>query len=101
MKNEKNKTQNLKRQKTKNKLNRAAALKYNQNEDSAPHLIAKGKGNIAEKIIAEAEKNNIPIREDEDIIKVLMQMNIGDEIPEDLYRVIAEILSFIYLLEEK
>ncbi|MFW5995678.1 MAG: EscU/YscU/HrcU family type III secretion system export apparatus switch protein [Halanaerobiaceae bacterium] len=90
----------IKKQKTKNKLKRAAALKYNKKKDSAPRLIAKGTGDIADRIIKTAEKNDIPIREDEDIIRVLMQMDIDDEIPEDLYRVIAEILSFIYLLDE-
>ena len=87
-------------EKLKNKINRAAALKYNQKEDNAPRIVAKGKGDIAEKILKTAEKNDIPIQKDEDIIKVLASMNIGDEIPEKLYRVIAEILAYIYRLDE-
>lgn len=84
---------NLKHKKT-------VALKYNKNTDQAPKIIATGKGSIAEKIIKKAREENIPIKEDKDIVQVLAELNIGDEIPKELYTVIAEILSFFYKLED-
>lgn len=82
-------------------IKKAAALKYDMEKDDAPKLIAKGKGDIAEKIIETAAEHDIPIQEEQDIIEVLTRLNIGEEIPEKLYEAVAEILSFIYLLEEK
>ncbi|MGP3779675.1 EscU/YscU/HrcU family type III secretion system export apparatus switch protein [Halanaerobium saccharolyticum] len=79
---------------------KTVALKYNQNTDRAPKIIASGKGSIAEMIIKKARQENIPIREDKDVVQVLAELNIGDEIPEELYTVIAEILSFFYDLED-
>ena len=81
-------------------LKKSVALKYDQNTDNAPKVIASGKGNIAEKILKKAREENIPIKEDKDVVQVLAELNIGDEIPEDLYMVIAEILSFFYDLED-
>lgn len=78
----------------------AAALKYDIEKDNAPNLIAKGKGELAKKIISQAEENNIPIKEDEDIVEVLLQLELGAEIPEELYQAVAEILSFIFEVED-
>ncbi|MGM0502664.1 MAG: EscU/YscU/HrcU family type III secretion system export apparatus switch protein [Bacillota bacterium] len=82
------------------KIPEAAALKYNLEKDNAPNLIAKGKGELAKKIISQAEKNNIPIEEDEDIVEILLQLELGAEIPEELYQAVAEILSFIFELND-
>ncbi len=79
---------------------KAAALKYDINKDNAPLLIAKGEGWLAQKIIEKAKEDNIPLEKDQDIIDVLVNMNIGQEIPPELYRAIAEIFSFIYNLEK-
>lgn len=80
-------------------IKKAAALKYDIDKDEAPTVIASGKGEIAQKIIETAEKYNIPIKENQDIIDVLVRLNIGEEIPPELYQAVAEILSFIYRLE--
>lgn len=82
------------------KTKKTAALKYNKNTDQAPKIIAIGSGSIAEKIIKKAREKNIPIKKDKDIVEVLAELNIGDEIPKELYSVIAEILSFFYKLED-
>ncbi len=82
------------------KIKKTVALKYDQRRDNAPKIIASGKGSIAEKIIKKARKENIPIKEDKDVVQVLAELNIGEEIPEELYTVIAEILSFLYELED-
>ena len=80
-------------------INKAAALKYDMEKDQAPKIIAKGTGDLAQKIVETAKEHDIPIQQDQDIVEVLTQMNLGEEIPEKLYSAIAEILSFIYQLE--
>ncbi len=84
-----------------NKDKKAAALQYDINKDKAPKIIASGKGDIAKKILEKAKEENIKIEKDQDLVEILVQMEIGEEIPPELYEVIAEILSFIYDLEEK
>ena len=78
----------------------AVALKYRPPDDTAPRLIAKGRGEIAERILQLAKKHNIPIREDPDLLVVLSQLDLDKEIPADLYKPIAEILSFVYRVNE-
>ena len=78
----------------------AAALGYDLEKDSAPKILAKGKSDIAEKILKKAEEKNIPIQTDKDLVKTLLALEIGQEIPVELYEVVAEILAFIYSLED-
>lgn len=87
-------------QKKKNRGQQAAALGYDLEKDSAPKILAKGKGDIAEKILKKAEEKNIPIQTDQDLVQALLALEIGQEIPVELYEVMAEILAFIYSLEE-
>lgn len=75
---------------------KAVALKYERGKDPAPKVTAKGSGTVAEKILAIAKENNIPIRQDKTLLDALYKLDINEEIPEELYRVIAEILAFIY-----
>lgn len=85
----------MKNQKSSRKKS-AVSLKYVPAEDKAPRVTAKGKGQVAENIIALAKKNNIPIKEDPDLVQVLSQVEVDREIPETLYQVVAELLAFIY-----
>jgi len=80
---------------------KAVALKYDQKKDRAPRVIAKGRGNIAEKIIDIAKENNIPLYEDKNLIQVLEALDLETEIPPELYRAVAEVLAFIYRLNGK
>lgn len=79
----------------KRNLKFATALKYNSDEDLAPKLIAKGQGFVAEKILEKASEQDIYIHKDEYLTNQLMQLEIQDEIPSELYEVIAQILIFI------
>lgn len=79
----------------------ANALKYNPDDDGAPKVVAKGKGFTAEKIKELAEKNGIPIYKDERLSKQLYNLSIGDEIPPELYNVVAEVLTFIAKLDNE
>jgi flagellar biosynthesis protein len=79
--------------------NKAIALKYD--EITAPKLTAKGHADIAEQIIQLAKEHNIPIYENSELVNILSKLELGDEIPETLYRVIAEIIAFAYHLQGK
>ena len=80
---------------------KATALKYDPEENTAPQVIAKGNAEIAKKIIAKAEENDIPIYQDKKLVNNLIQLDLEEEIPEELYQVVAEVLSFIYQLNEQ
>lgn len=76
---------------------RALALQYDGL--GAPRLTAKGCAEIAERIIAIAEENGIPLYEDPGLAAALAHLDLGDEIPELLYMAIAEVLAFVYDLD--
>lgn len=82
---------------------KAVALSYDIN-DTAPKVIAKGSGLVAENILKSAEKSDIPVYEDEKLAKMLTQLDIGDNIPPELYDIVAQVLVFItdldYLQEQ-
>ena len=63
--------------------------------------MAKGSGDLAERIIELARENNIPIQENPDLIAVLSQLDLNKEIPSELYKPIAEILSFVYRVNDQ
>lgn len=75
---------------------KVVALKYERGKDPAPKVTAKGRGVIAEKILAIAKENNIPVRQDKTLLDALYRLDINEEVPEELYRVIAEVLAFVY-----
>ena len=77
----------------------AVALHYSGK--GAPRVTAKGKGELAEQIIALAKENDVPIQEDEHLVGLLAQIELGDEIPELLYVAVAEVLAFAYWLSGK
>ena len=77
----------------------AAALSYNQDEDAAPRVVAKGAGRVAEKIIAVAREHGVPITEDPDLMAILSKMELDEQISPKLYEVVAELLVFVYYLK--
>ena len=70
-------------------------MQYSPETDVAPKIIATGKGEIAERIIEKAKENDIPIYQDSNLAKTLSALGIGDQIPAEIYGVVAEILIFI------
>ncbi len=82
---------------------KAVALSYDS-DDTAPKVIAKGSGLVAENILKSAAKSDIPVYEDEKLAKILTQLDIGDNIPPELYDIVAQVLVFItdvdYLQEQ-
>lgn len=79
-------------------IERAVALKYRPEADKAPKVVAKGAGQVAQRIIEIAEANGIYIHNDPDLIEVLAQLDLDAEIPAELYVVVAELLAFVYTL---
>jgi len=74
---------------------KAAALKYERGK-GAPRVVAKGEGRIAEKIVEIAREAGVPILEDRNLVELLMRVDVGEEIPPELYRAVAKILAYIY-----
>jgi flagellar biosynthesis protein len=74
----------------------AVALHYDKT--GAPRVIAKGKGTIGDKIIELARAHDIPIEENEVLAGALSHVEIGDEISEELYKAVAEVLIFVLRL---
>ncbi len=83
------------------KRKEAIALKYNTELDTAPKVVAKGKGVIADEILSKAKEFGVPIQEDPSLVEVLSQLEINQTIPEDLYSVVAELFAFIYRADQE
>ncbi len=82
-------------------MRKAAALRYNTNKENAPRVLAKGKGKSADNIIKIAQLHNLPIKKDEDLVELLSHVEIDKEVPEALYKAVAEVFSFIYKATKK
>jgi flagellar biosynthesis protein len=80
---------------------RAVALRYDQDREQAPRVVAKGERLLAERIIEEANDAGVPIHEDPDLVALLTKLDLDTEIPEELYRAVAEVLAFVYRLNKK
>ena len=72
----------------------AVALAYEPGEE-APKILATGKGEVAERIIDEAKKNDVPFYKDSALAEILSKLKLGDAIPPELYEVVAQILVFV------
>lgn len=86
----------MKKQQDPIKIKKAVAVRYKPEEDSAPRLTAKGRSKIAERILELAQEHGIPIKQDPDLVEVLSRLDLDEEIPPELYVVVAEILAFVY-----
>lgn len=78
---------------------RAAALHYAQGTGGAPTLVAKGQGFIAEKILATAQQHGVPIHHDPELVGALSRLNLGEQIPLELFSAVATVIAFIYRLK--
>jgi flagellar biosynthesis protein len=82
------------------KIKIATALKYKKGM-GVPRLVAKGKGIVAQNIVKKARESNIKEYKDEKLSKQLYNLELGDEIPSDLYEVVAAVLVFISKLDSR
>ncbi len=83
------------------KIPEAVALEYSKDKHLAPTVTAKGRGLIAEKIVDVAREAEIPIVEDAALVSALLVLELGEEIPPELYQAVAKILSFVYEMDRK
>jgi len=80
---------------------RASALRYESGADAAPRVVATGRGHVAERIIAEARAAGVPVRDDAALAEALGALDLGANVPEELYRAVAEALAWAYRLDAK
>ncbi|WP_346797072.1 EscU/YscU/HrcU family type III secretion system export apparatus switch protein [Halomonas sp. Bachu 37] len=78
----------------------AVALAY-QEGDGAPRVVAKGYGELAERIMAEADRQGIYIHDAPELVGLLMQLDLDDQVPPSLYQVVAELLVWVYELSSE
>ncbi|MBQ9487336.1 MAG: EscU/YscU/HrcU family type III secretion system export apparatus switch protein [Selenomonadaceae bacterium] len=78
----------------------AVALKYDAQKDTAPRVIAKGKGHTAEHILETAQKNSVPVYQNKTLVNMLMALDIDREIPPELYKAIAEVMAYVYKMDK-
>lgn len=77
-------------------VKKAVALRYTPELDAAPKVMAKGQNRLARRILELAEQHGIPIKEDPDLVEILARLDLDEEIPPELFMVVAEILAFVY-----
>lgn len=77
---------------------KAVALQYDSESERAPRVTAKGSGYLAERIIEIAQQHDVQIYEDPDLVEALSKLDVDVDIPESLYRAVAEVLAFVYRL---
>ena len=76
---------------------RVTALRYEG--EGAPKVVASGKGHVAERILAAAQEAGVPVREDPQLAAALAALSLGQEVPEELWLAVAEVLAWAYGLE--
>jgi len=79
---------------------KAVALKYDPEINHAPKVVAKGRGHVAESILAAAQKNTVPVYQNKTLVNMLMALDIDREIPPELYHAVAEVLAYIYRMDK-
>ncbi|GIP56565.1 EscU/YscU/HrcU family type III secretion system export apparatus switch protein [Paenibacillus woosongensis] len=77
-------------------IRKAVALKYDPSQSDAPVVAAKGSGYLADQILEKAKEHGVPVQEDAALVEVLSKLDLDQQIPPELYTLVAEILSFIY-----
>jgi flagellar biosynthesis protein len=80
---------------------RAVALRYDAEQDKAPRVVAKGRGYIAEKIIQAARAHDVPLVMDSEMSQMLEALELDAPIPPEFYLAVAEILAFVYRVNER
>ncbi|MFO0944554.1 MAG: EscU/YscU/HrcU family type III secretion system export apparatus switch protein [Planctomycetota bacterium] len=80
---------------------KAAALRYDFEKDNVPRVVAKGQGEMADRIIALAQEHGITIHEDPDLIDMLTKLDVDQLIPEKLFVAVAEVMAYVYRINNR
>ncbi|CAM2065826.1 EscU/YscU/HrcU family type III secretion system export apparatus switch protein [Sulfidibacter corallicola] len=78
------------------KPTKAVGLKYEHGKDAKPYVVSRGQGVIAEEILRAARENQVPIKQDSGLVETLLKLDYMQEIPEELFMMVAEVLVFAY-----
>jgi flagellar biosynthesis protein len=78
---------------------KAAALRFRPGEDKAPRIVASGKGALADEIIERARESSVPVLERSELAGFLLDLPVGQEIPENLYRAVSTVFARLLQLE--
>ncbi|VBB05632.1 type iii secretion system substrate exporter [Lucifera butyrica] len=87
--------------KSNNETKQAIALHYNPERQNAPRVVAKGTGLIAENILNIAKQSAVPVYQNKTVAGMLMAVELDREIPAALYQVVAEVLAYVYRLDQE
>jgi flagellar biosynthesis protein len=82
-------------------VKKAVALRYEQEKDAVPRVVASGQGSMAERIISVARENNVEIHEDPDLIELLSKLDVDEYIPEKLFFAVAEVMAYVYRINNR
>ena len=83
------------------KRDRAVALQYDREAMEAPTVVARGEGLVARKIVERALEAEVPVVEDAALVSALLSLELGEEIPAELYEVVARVLAWVYRLDRR
>ena len=76
-------------------------MRYDTERDSAPKVVAKGQGHVAENILEAAKKGQVPVYQNKSLVNMLMALELDKEIPTELYTTVAEILAYVYRIDKR
>ena len=85
----------------KRELEKAVAILYDTQKATSPKVVASGQGEVAKKIIETAREAGVHIQEDANLVELLSKIDLGEEIPTELYQTVSEVLAFVYKVNEK
>ena len=80
---------------------KAVALKYEESVDDAPQVVASGSGLVAERIVKTAQEAGVAIQENPGLVEALAALDLGEQIPAELYPVVAEVLVWVRRVDEQ
>lgn len=85
----------------KKELEKAVAILYDSQKSSSPKVVATGQGEVAKRIIETAREAGVHIQEDANLVELLSKIDLGADIPTELYQTVAEVLAFVYQVNDK
>ena len=82
-----------------NPVPEAVAIRYDRERENAPRVVAKGRGAIAQQLMAIAKKHAVPVYQNQTVTQLLMAVELDREIPPELYQAVANVLAYVYRLD--
>ena len=77
----------------------AVAIRYDRDRENAPRVVAKGKGYVAEQLLAIARRHAVPVYQNQTVTQLLMAVELDREIPPELYQAVANVLAYVYRMD--